>query len=236
MPEILITGFPNSGTSFLCHLVVLLGKSPGNYKDLKGPDWHNRWGYFENLKMREVVWKFLPEKEFKIYEKGFLPDRPYTFKERELKVYRNKIIMLANYENIQVYKDNALPLFYKIFPSFTKILIIRRDPLKCYLSSVKGGHSRLPLSFKEFSKIYKKYYNLVKIMMDQRESLEVNYEHFQEDFGGAVFKIGKFIRVNIDEIVLKKCKKAFRPRKDNRLNLIIGKTVGRILNKYLFKI
>ena len=69
LPEILIAGFPNSGTSFLCNLIVVLGKSPGSWRNLKGADWHNRWGYFEHLKMREIVWGILPRGELKILEK-----------------------------------------------------------------------------------------------------------------------------------------------------------------------
>ena len=55
--EILITGFPNSGTSFLCNLIVALGKSAGSSQNLKKGDKHNRWGYFEHSKLGEVRWR-----------------------------------------------------------------------------------------------------------------------------------------------------------------------------------
>ena len=80
LPEVLVGGFPNSGTSFLCHLVVQLGKSAGSPENLKGPDSHNRWGYFEHLPIRELVWEaggwqhYLPPRQ-----EGCLPEEPLAF-------------------------------------------------------------------------------------------------------------------------------------------------------------
>lgn len=84
LPEILIGGFPNSGTSFLCHLVVQLGKSPGSSENLKGADSHNRWGYFEHLPIRELVWEAGGWQQFTPHHKGFLPDEPLVFNDRAL--------------------------------------------------------------------------------------------------------------------------------------------------------
>ena len=54
--RILVTGFPNSGTSFLCNLFVAMGFHPGSEENLKPADDHNRYGYWEHLPIRKELW------------------------------------------------------------------------------------------------------------------------------------------------------------------------------------
>lgn len=212
LPEILITGFPNSGTSFLCNLLVALGKSPGDPKNLKKGDKHNRWGYFEHLGMREISHRVLPQGYFRPWEQGILPQKPHSFSPEKLKEYSQKISEIAQRDNVQVYKDNALPLVFRIFPREARYIVIKRDPKKCYQSPQKGGHSKISCSFEEFLGYYQKYYDLVRQMSQELDCLEINYEDFYESFNETLSKIAQFIKVKVDDKKLRACKKIFRPR------------------------
>lgn len=213
LPEILITGFPNSGTSFLCNLIIALGKFPGDPRNLKKGDKHNRWGYFEHLGIREISHQALPQGYFRPYEQEFLPPRPNSFPSEKLKEYSQKITEIAKRENIQVYKDNALPLVFRIFPREAKYIVIKRDPKECFQSPQKGGHSKISCSFEEFLGCYQKYYDLVTQMAKEVACLEVCYEDFFDNFDAAAYKIAQFIKVKVDDKKLRDCKKIFRPRR-----------------------
>lgn len=211
-PEIIVTGFPNTGTSFLCNLVVALGKSPGNTEDLKEGDKHNRYGYFENLEIRKITYKALGCDYFNPWEKGFLPDRPYSFEPEKLNEYSSLITEIAEKDNVEVYKDNTIPLIFRIFPKEAKFINITREPKKAYESPQKGGHSRIPCSFAEFIVYYEKYQDLVKQMSNEVDCIGVRYEDFYDNFDGTLNTIARHIEVEIDDTKLKACKKIFRPR------------------------
>ena len=182
LPEILITGFPNSGTSFLCNLIVVLGKSAGSSQNLKKGDKHNRWGYFEHSKLGEVRWRAMQKILFVPWKKGFLPHRPYSFSPEKLKRFSQQIREISQKDKIEVYKDNTLPLTFKIFPKKAKYIAIKRDPEKCQVSPAKGGHSVISCSFNDFFVYYQKYDNLVKQMAREVDCIEVNYEDFFDNF------------------------------------------------------
>jgi hypothetical protein len=212
-PEVLITGFPNSGTSFLCNLIVALGKNPGNYNDLKTADKHNRFGYFENLKIREITYRALGKKHFKPWEKGCLPDSPIEFSPSDLDSYRKQISLIAEQDNVEAYKDNSIPLIYLIFPIDLKYINIRRDPDKAYKSPQKGGHLPTDCTFNEFKIYYQKYQYLVEQMSKEVNCIEIEYESFFNDFERSVAKIAQHIGIHVNERIMAECKKIFRPRK-----------------------
>ena len=56
-PKVLIGGFPRSGTSFLCNLIVEMGFSPGKMENLKPADKDNPNGYWEYLPIRNLTWQ-----------------------------------------------------------------------------------------------------------------------------------------------------------------------------------
>lgn len=223
LPEILITGFPNSGTSFLCNLIVALGKSPGSSRDLKKGDSHNRYGYFENLKMREITYKALGHDYFKFWEKELIDQHPIFFSPEKLTEYSQKIIGTAQKDNIEVYKDNIIPLIFRIFPKESKFINIKRDPKKCYESPRKGGHSEIPCSFEEFLDAYNKYQELVKQMAKEVRCFQVNYEDFYDNFDEALTKITEFIGVEVNPEKLDALKKVFKPRKSLIQKLFFSK-------------
>ncbi len=211
-PEILITGFPNSGTSFLCNLVVALGKSPGNQRDLKDADKHNRYGYFENMKMRNLAHEILGHEYFKFWDKEFIPLHPLEFPKEKIDKYSKLIAKIAQEGNIEVCKDTIFPIIFKVFPKESKYIVIKRDTVKCYESPQKGGHSKIPCSFEEFLEAYNKYYGLVSQMAKEVSVLQVNYEDFYADFNRSVQKVSEFIGVALSAERLNDLKKIFKPR------------------------
>lgn len=222
-PEVIVSGFPNTGTSFLCNLIVALGKSPGKSVDLKDADKHNRYGYFENLKLRAITYEALGRDYFMPWEKGYLPDKPYIFELNKLEKYSSIIRDIAENDNVEVYKDNTTPLIFRIFPKEAKYINIRRNPEKIYESPQKGGHSKIACNYSEFKEYYNKYQGLVKQMSKEVDCIDVNYEDFFDDLDNTIYKIAHHIEIEINDTKLNDCRKTFRPRKsviDKILNFV----------------
>jgi hypothetical protein len=116
---ILVTGFPNSGTSFLTNLIVEMGFNPGTR--LKGPDNHNRWGYYENLDIRDLTWgaiggKFDP----------FLHHTPFDGWGNTKVDLAKKIVEIVKDQGVEIYKDCAAPYLWEVLLDTTHIVVIRR--------------------------------------------------------------------------------------------------------------
>ncbi len=226
-PEILVTGFPNSGTSFLCNLVVALGKSPGKKRDLKKGDSHNRWGYYENMALRRITAQLMSFNKFYPFDKKTYQNFHLNLK--TVNKYKNKIRELAQKDKIEVYKDNSIPLIYKVFDRHAKFICIRRSPFDSYISPKKAGNP-LTIDFDNFCICYDEYHKFVKRMASDRQCLIVNYEDFFSSLDDMILKISQYIGVNLDEDEIKKYRKIFRPRTQKQNRGVISKFWQKINN------
>jgi hypothetical protein len=169
MLDILVTGFPNSGTSFMLEFVKeATGLSPGSEHNLKGADSHNRYGYWEHLPIRNVSWSLMGGG----LSVRNLPDGPLP---RNEEVAEN-ILCLAERDNVQVYKDNALPIVYRSFPEDVKVITIGRKPQTIY-----DRYYADRMGEKAFRKAWCRYWDLNKLMSTERQVLVVFYEWFDYD-------------------------------------------------------
>jgi hypothetical protein len=205
LPEILIGGAPNSGTSFLCYLVSLLGFSPGPEEGLKKADSHCRWGYYEYLPIRRLAWSLLENDKFAI----FTPDKPYP-RDEEL---AQQIAAVAERDQVEVFKDNALPLTYKQYSPGAKYIVIDRDPVSCYRSPLKAGKPGYNVSYETFFAGWEQYQWLSAMMGCHVNVLYVRYEYFYDSLEAMTLTICNHLGVNFDTINHGLVYGSFRPRR-----------------------
>lgn len=212
LPEVLIGGYPNSGTSFLCHLVAQLGKSPGSPENLKGPDSHNRWGYFEHMPIRKLVWEAGGWERFEPHQKEFLPNKPLE-PDKKLLNYRNRIRRIAIEDQVEVYKDNSLPITFRLFPEESKYLIIERQIKDIYESPKRAGKPAYAVSQKELEVCHRNYNELVEIMVSEVDCMKLRYDGFMGNFDQQLQRICDHLEVQLTEERYSRCREVFRPRR-----------------------
>jgi hypothetical protein len=229
LPEVLIGGFPNSGTSFLCSVIVQLGKSPGSEHNLKAGDAHNRWGYYEHLPIRDAAWRAAGFERFEPQLPGFLPLEPLAFGAGGQSNPCEAIQRLAMEDRVQVYKDNALPLLFRLFPEDGKYIVIERDVAAVFRSPLKAGLPGYTCSVSELAQYQAHYHQLVHRMCGEVDCLSVKYEEFHRDFPGVLGKIAEHLRMDLRDVDYANCSALFRPRPRSRWadSLISGRSALR---------
>ena len=185
MLEVLVTGFPNCGTSFLCELVAAMGFDPGSKHWLKGADDHNRYGYWEHLQMRRWSWEAAGGKDAVMATlAGAMPEDPLPYHERAAIA----IERWAGYDRVEVYKDAILPLVYHSFPAHPCIVTIGRN-----LKTVYGGYFADAMGADAFVTMWARYWSLVQDMAARRDVLQVRYEDFADDTEEAIRRVCRFV-------------------------------------------
>ncbi|MHA2232083.1 MAG: hypothetical protein ACXAB4_06310 [Candidatus Hodarchaeales archaeon] len=207
LPNVVIGGSPNSGTSFLCHLIHGMGLSVGNEKNLKPADMHNRWGYWEHLPLREECRKIIPL-DYRAHLAHTIPEEPLP----RTDFVADQVASIADMDNIQVYKDNTLPLIYRLFSEDTKFIVLERMPEDCYKSPIRARGQPYQIPFLQFMVAYSYYFNLEVKLSAERDVLRLNYLYFQYFFDRCVETIAEFIDVELQGEDYDRLKKLWRPR------------------------
>lgn len=198
---IIVTGFSNSGTSFLCNLIHEMGFSVGDKKNLKGADSHNRWGYWEHLHFRTLVRSLAGSLKVISVNLESLP--------MDESIAR-KIALLALYENIEVVKVIFAPMVYRSLPHGAKYVAIKRNPIDVYKSPKRAGFGGYSESYDEFLKGYNRYHVLLDEMCKGVDSITTRYELFKADREKETDRIANFLGVTLDEP--ERVYSVFRPR------------------------
>jgi len=208
LPKVIVGGFPNSGTSFLCHLIHEMGLSAGPPEFLKRADEHNRWGYWECLPLRLLVWGQLPA--------GFrveYPENVPLFPLRGISAVRELVFGFAETHGIEVYKDNMLPIVYRLFPAGAKYVLITRPARDCYESPVRGGVAPYSVSYDDFETAVCRYWHLSARWLElERQALRIAYTDFKINFRLSVAKVADFIGVPLEEDDYGRLQQVFHPR------------------------
>lgn len=197
MLKVLVTGFPNSGTSFLMELCTrATNLNPGS--NLKGPDNHNPYGYWEHLPIRNTAWS--------IFGGGFrvraIPHEPYQRDEG----VASDILTAARQDNVEIYKDPTLPLIYRSFPGDMKIAVIHRSLRRVY---ERYYSDRMSLSC--FSEYHYRYTMLARGMKNDHDVAFVRYESFGSSFDAQASELCDFLGVPYRE----ELREVWRPRKQS---------------------
>lgn len=224
-PEIFVTGFPNSGTSFLCNLITVLGKSPGKQNDLKQCDQLNRYGYYENLALRNISHELLLTPKFDPFIDKTYDKNNYLFNEKSTEIL-NRFNKLAQEDSIEVFKDNALPYIHQYYSPEAKYICIIRDYKSCYNSRIKANVKPHPVTINEFKNFYKKYHELVDKMSKEKNCLLIHYKDFKDNYESLVKELCSFLEVEVTEELMRKAKGIYKPRKmkfKNYLYLLLHK-------------
>lgn len=201
LPKVLIGGFPRSGTSFLCNLVVEMGFSPGSPKNLKPADDNNLWGYWEHLPIRDLTWLAAfrhPNGARKYTQKKFFRRKVLGWNHPMAR----KIQKVAIRDNVEVYKDVMLPLAYRLFPETCKAILIERHNLdRMYVYRWNRW------SYETFLRSLEDYRELMGRMASEVSCLTVCYENFQDNFDSQAERIAGFLNVKVD---VERLRKIFR--------------------------
>lgn len=187
--KVVVGGHPNSGTSFLCNLVSEIGYSAGT--NLKGADSHNRYGYWEHLGMRELIWHSM-------CGPAILKTFPYDSMDPPHGICE-RIVSLSDRDNIEVYKEVVLPFVYRAFPEDCKFIIITRD-----WRIIRDKYYE-DVDALMFLDRYTRYHRLAQDMTQSRDVMFVRYEHFAR--GEGYREICRFLGKPYDPSV----RKVYRP-------------------------
>jgi len=228
LPKVVVGGYPRSGTSFLCRLVVEMGFWPGSYYNLKMPNNNNKFGYWEHLPLRKVVWENCGFKDKIIYCKPrTIPHVPVEFEEYEEVV--NTLRTIASDDRVEVYKDNALPLIYKVFPDTHKFIVIERNWEEVHASVLKMERTNLRFLDKSRDGCFWGiphanietavgiYYELTRRMAKCVSCLILRYEDFSEDYDTQVYKIADYLELDASSLYMERLRNSYR-RGDNEEN------------------
>jgi len=183
LPEILVAGMPNSGTSFMTELVAkATGLSPGPARGLKGADGHNPHGYWEYLPLRNYIWQHTGG----TFNERKVPSLPLPYKEAQAKW----IASIAKAANVQVFKCFKLPWIYSWFGEPRKVVMISRRIYTLYERYYKPAG----LEPNEYRAAHTQYYDLAARHLDEQwDMLWITYEEFCIHQREAMAKVCDFL-------------------------------------------
>jgi hypothetical protein len=199
MLKVLIGGHPNTGTSFLCELVVAMGFSPGPAHNLKAADDHNPHGYWEHLPLQGYVRKACGYSH-EMHQHGLWPTEPLDFEASQIELAG----AIAESDGVEVFKDCCAPLACRLFPG-ARFVAITRTPRDVRLSGKATGDR--PVNWHQG---WDRYHKLLKRVAGETDYLLVSYEAFREDFYREASRVAVHLGVEPD---LDTLRAIWRPRK-----------------------
>jgi len=209
LPLVLVGGFPRSGTSFLCNLVVEMGFYPGPKRMLRKASQYNPFGFWEHELLRRTLWHASCTPYFDAGQKAeLLPDGPIPI-EKDVSVVK-RIHEIVHRDQVEVYKDGFLPFLYRAFPAASKYIIIRRDSHEIFPAYGRNKG----VSLKEFQQAHAKYCYWVGRMSQNVQTLIVHYQAFRDDFGSEIMHIAGFLGLALAGVDRKRLREVFRPREE----------------------
>lgn len=205
--EVLITGGPRSGTSFLSGLIEQMGYRLGNPENMVPPDINNKYGYFEHNKLINISNRMLTKLQCDFHYN--LPKEPINLS--LLKKEMRQIQKVVTQEEIQSYKGNRLlilsPVYEHLFPE-AKWIYIERNIEETYKSRF-GDY----LSFEDWQLITQNRIDLWKKSNAGKTALNLDYAEFKQDFKATIVKISNFLGKELSEDQMENCLKFYRPKK-----------------------
>jgi hypothetical protein len=203
-PKVLVTGHPNSGTSFLCNLVAEMGFSPGDRALLKPPDAHNPHGYWEHAPLQDYVRALSGYGDW-MHVTGGYPPEPLNFTAEE----KRRTESLFGGAGVEVFKETGLPIMYRLFPPDSKYIFISRGKLAMY-ESQGANYKERGISFDDFSQNVDIYQGLLSRMERETASLIVRYDDFRENLDTVIWGIAAFLGIEPD---IPRLREIWRPRR-----------------------
>lgn len=208
-PEVIVTGFPHSGTSFITEVVHTMGLAVGSSKNLKGSNAMNRRGHFEHLPIRNIAWKHLSGKlnpcNAELYDAVHTDPDPEAIQ---------KIKEIAEQDNVQVYKDTFYPVLHKLFPDVRRVVAIDRT-LKDIFDS--PGKSKMAPHAKNIEALLEGHFYWWQIM-DQIAlhipTLYLRYETFKnpKTFEFGIWSLAAFLGIDITREIADQCHQVYAPK------------------------
>jgi len=214
MLKVLVTGFPYSGTSFICHLISKMGFSPGPSEELSRASNQGDWDRWENKRMKRCLRRISSLGFGKAWHIDELVRIRMPKQEDQ---WGRTLRRYAKENGVEVFKDNYIPLVYRVFlPCNAKCVVTRRDPEHLY--RVRGRfrdrlqEANLKISWEDFMRAYNYYYELVGHMAKEIPTLIVGYDDFKQDFDSELSRITRFLGIGLGKLDKNNLRAVFRPR------------------------
>lgn len=210
--RVIVTGSPRSGTSFLSGLVHRMGYSVGSDAHIKAADEHNKYGYFEHVKLMEISIALLGNLGADFHMN--IPDLKSGWSRNWIKE-KEQIGRIIAQEGIELYKCNRLmilaDLYVDLFPEAQWIRISR---------STEGAYrSRFgeELGFDDWVKITENREQAWNRTLASKNALEVDYDSMMGSREISLRKIADFLDIRLNTRLREKCLDFFRPSQESSL-------------------
>lgn len=209
--ELIVTGFPHTGTSFLAELCQVLGVNFGTPSSLKGKNSMNRHGHFENRAIQRLVRKHigngkpLNPSNPEVYDCHSDPPDPDTLQE---------ISRIAEGGQITGFKETFYPACYSYFPDIQRLVTIDRNPWNILESPIKSHMPKHAADMESLLPGYVAWWNITSQLIDRIPSLNFRYESFFQPatFQFNVLALASFLGLTPGDIDWERVVQVFDPK------------------------
>lgn len=207
MLKVIITGNPRSGTSFTCDLICRMGLHPGSPQNIKPPDVHNKYGYWEHIPLLTYSNAILKKLGIDYFRGVKAPPIDWS---KSLTSEQELIQKMVHDDKIEVYKDNTLiilsDIYIKLFPE-AKWIYVTRNFKECYKS--RWGE---PISEEDYLTICQKRASIWHSTDISKRCLYIDYSDYDRHLEMTLFRIADFVGIDIRN-KLKELKTLHRPNR-----------------------
>lgn len=212
MSFVVVTGFPHSGTSYMANLVAEMGFNPGPKDHLKGANRMNRKGHWENLKIRNPIWREVFKREPNPFDPNFYHQQPKPIQTKLVQETERYI----GEHRIQMYKDTFYPMLHHYLPAPDLVLVVRRDPHDIFESPFRYGmeHAR---SWPEFQHCHALWWERLYQVRESGQWLDgliINYEGFPSD--ETIVEVAEVLHVDPTPELIDRCRNLWSQGKGGR--------------------
>lgn len=185
---ILIASMPRSGSSLLSHILHNEGVQVGNCKQ---GDEFNKYGYYENIRMRNIIIKYLKKQDTGNLDKKF---QPINIRE-DLKDFNRKMYRALRQDGISndkpwLFKEPKIALCWNLFKEYypdAKWVLLYRNKEQVLASYDKA-------KFMDAYSTKEDWYNYMSAFDANMETIKQECKNVHE------FHIESIFENNIDEI------------------------------------
>lgn len=208
--EVLVTGFPRSGTSFLAGMISRLGYNVGS--NIRRDDPVQRRGYMEHWELYSITRRIL----------NLRARDQIHYDEPRWKSQKEAIRTAVEGEGIELYKDNQLLLMANLFDSVypdAKWICISREDQTNYQSYVKWQGKKNATDFEAWKERKKYRMGIWNQSRPSKKALHLDYEDFAIDWEGAFNTICEFLDRRPEDTVRELCRNFYQPRHTSNLRV-----------------
>ncbi len=217
-----VTGFPKSGSSFVCSILSAVGLHPGsatflkgNYTEANHRTGQHKQGHYEYLPIRDLLTgnhdmqEILPNGWAAVLDWAFnleFLSRPAV---EPIPQLQEVIQLIVSIGELDFYRDGAFPIFHRYFPDIP-VIVVTRD-LAGLLEANQEWEPKLELFPDDLNKCLQLYQHLVNQAIEGRRHLHLAYEDFATDWYETVKSITTFLNLDVPDSFICYLERTWRP-------------------------